>query len=106
MVNGILPENFVSLTDGHAFVPIGIRPGAQVKTETGDVIGYDSGLWVYARIAPGITPRLAEQMLSAGTSGVYTNAVVPPPRLKVLPLVDGIVARSRPIVFAAWAMCA
>ena len=95
VVNGILPENFVSPFGGSAFVPIEIRHGMN---------DMKSVLVVYARLAPGVTPQLAEQMLSVGTSGIRTSAGGPPPRLKVQPWVDSIVARLRPIVIAAWAM--
>ena len=97
VMNGILPENFVSPGCGYVAVPIEIRPGE--RGEIGRLHSADgtvsdmiaNPLTVYARLAPGVTPQLAEQMLSGTSSGVQTTAGNPPPRSKVKPLSDIIV---------------
>ena len=114
---GILPRNFVlPIIDGRddsewAFTPIELRPGDHgaitESTRTGGTVSsFDRNpLTVFARLAPGVTPQLAEQML-AGASGVYTEAAGMKARLDIRPIRDIITRSSKPIVRYSWALCA
>ena len=116
IASGILPENFVlPIIDGgeneFAFTPIELKPGDQgtirkLALPDGTFINNARDpLTVFARLAPGVTPQLAEQML-AGTSGFYTTAAGVPQRLSVMLIGDILTKSSRPIVRYAWALCA
>ena len=102
VVNGVLPANFVHPTGGiteRSFVPF--VPGR------GDSTG---NLTVIGRLAPGITPQMAVQMLSAASGGEkapedefmrnsgYTE------RLTARPVMDIIYKSSQSIVWGAWAL--
>ena len=114
VASGILPVNFVlPIIDDRkdpewAFTPRELMTGDRAdpieeKTADGRVINsLHTPLTVYARLAPGVTPQLAEQML-AGTSTADSYAKV---QLYVRPISDSITAPSKPIVRYAWALCA
>ena len=120
---GILPENFVlPVTNGldesdWAFAPIELRPGDNANYTQSKMMNADGSfsgrvsnssrdpLEVYARLAPGVTPQLAEQML-AGASGEYTSVLGTQQRLSIKSLDDALTKQSKPIVSYAWAMCA
>jgi len=117
IASGILPENFVlpgadDYGDECTFTPMELRPGDNnVITESrrlADRVLYSSHdpLTVYARLAPGVTPRLAEQMLAGTSGGAYTNANGDKMRLRIMPISDIITMPYRSSVRYAWAMCA
>jgi predicted permease len=107
---GILPKNFVMPVSGaNVFTPIELRPGdnggiAKFINRDGtftDVVA--SPLTVFARLAPGVTPQLAEQMLSGGSRGTYTNAFGNQFKLSVISLGDSIARQTKTNVLGTWA---
>ena len=107
---GILPGNFVMplVTGVNAFTPVELRPGDRgnlyqdLDVPLTDITS--NPLTVVARLAPGVTPRLAEQMLAARSGGVYTNPRGEQGRLSVRSIGDDIAARWRPSVIYSWAL--
>ena len=111
VVSGVLPANFVSpigLSYENSFIPFDPKPGdksvAPYTASYGE-IEIDIALNVIGRLAPGVTPQLAEQMLvsvtSIGREGFRGENYG---RLTVWPLTDIIAKSSKPVVWGAWAL--
>ncbi|MCL2878222.1 MAG: hypothetical protein FWF13_05530, partial [Acidobacteria bacterium] len=117
IASGLLPKNFIlPIIDGsndsdYAFTPMELRPGDQgavseSKLPDGSVSRSSRDpLTVFARLAPGVTPQLAEQMLAGTSGGVYITPSGDG-RLSVMPITEIITGPSKPIVRYAWALCA
>ena len=114
VVNGVLPLNFVSLSNNiseSGFVPFEPKllyaDRAQMEAMLEAGLGW-SNLSVIGRLAPGVTPQIAEQMLSAASGGerevVFGYFGQLKERLTVRPISDIIAESSKPIVWGAWAL--
>ena len=95
---GILPEGFLLFRENIANLGHGFSPLILNKADTDDVD-------VVARLAPGITPQLAEQML-LGISRQFAPVSDDPTasRIIVRPFQEDLLKPSRRIVLGAWLM--
>ena len=110
-VRGILPANFVS-PGGRGLggiVPFEPRRGDATyeQRSEGSSIGYS--LSVIGRLAPGVTPQIAEQMLASAYGGERAAEGMfgisgAKERLRVRPVTDIIAEPSRQVVWGAWAL--
>ena len=114
VVSGVLPANFVS-PDGSRSGTVGIVPFEPERGGASHEIEFEGGgkslypLSVIGRLAPGVTPQLAEQMLSAAYDGERTADGVPGTpgakiRIRVRPVTDIITESSKQVVWGAWAL--
>jgi len=97
IVGGILPANFAfpdEIAAGDA------REGGITAVPVEEMNA--SVLRVIGRLAPGITPQIVEQSLSAGPDTAAGAAVFG--KLVVIPLTDIMTESSRPIVWGSWAL--
>ena len=108
VVNGILPANFVPPggdAGENGIVPFWPEPGdtGTVRLKSGIIAS--TSFHVIGRLAPGVTPQLAEQMLVSSSPREIEN---PLSRMKgilaVRPVTDIIAKSSRPVAWGAWAL--
>jgi len=107
-VNGILPANFVPPTgdiNENGIVPFDPKPGdaGTVRLQSGLISS--TSFHIIGRLAPGMTPHIAEQILAEVSGGE-----IPVPltagkfRLTVRPVTDILTKSSRSVVWGAWAL--
>ena len=109
MVNGILPANFVPPTGDAYTGALGITP-FELKIGDSGTIRLESGMFitrglnVVGRLAPGVTPQLAEQMLLSSSPEIENPFSKTKRRIAVRPVTDIIAKPARPVVWGAWAL--
>jgi predicted permease len=112
VVNGILPANFVP-PDGHrdvsGIVPFDPKRGNATPSMQSEGMWISYSMDVIGRLAPGVTPQLAEQMLASGSGGERTaggplGMFGGKERLAIRPVTDIIAKSSRPVVWGACAL--
>ena len=113
VINGVLPANFVLPLENiseYSFVPFDPKPGDKAAALFPTLYGETEiglGLHIIGRLAPGVTPRIAEQMLASG-SGAERDISGEPgqkERITVRPVITDIISNSsKPIVWGAWAL--
>ena len=108
VVNGLLPSNFAPPTGGiteNGFVPFEPKPSDTGISRMPNGWNANAYFHVIGRLAPGITPQIAEQaiaqmsgreMRSSTTGGTFP--------LAVRPVTDIIAKSSKPFVWGAWAL--
>ncbi|MDR0311763.1 MAG: ABC transporter permease [Acidobacteriota bacterium] len=108
-VNGILPANFVPPAGGigeNGVVPFEPKRGDAgiIRLQNGAIA--TMSFHVIGRLAPGMTPQLAEQILVSVSGGEIQVALTGGGkyRLAVRPVVDIIAKPSQPFVWGAWAL--
>jgi len=112
VVNGILPANFVPPNGDsgvNSFVPFEPKPGDKLVDQYTAQDGRTETLWinvdVIGRLAPGVTPQLAEQMLASTSPGERKDPFGgTKERLTVRPVTDIIAKSSKPVMWGAWAL--
>jgi predicted permease len=93
---GILPDKFLSLIANRE--NLGFSPLILNRAD-------DDSVKAIARLAPGVTPRLAEQMLSSSLTPPASISDAPEAsRIIVQPVQEEILKPSRRIVLGAWLM--